>query len=492
MKKYLTAFILIFSSFFGISQNFQTIRNDGIYLFSDTNGNVKSIRIDSVASDGLDSVFCNFNSIRPNDLVYTCFTPYGASWMGKYIIVNPNGFNFFFNSSNDTIKINTQASLLESWKCFSYINGDYIEASVFAINYISFLGVTDSVKTINFQFKDSSGASLSHAINNYNIRLSKFHGLISTLEFFLFPDITSTFQIIGGPGMQGKKNIAYSDVFDYNIGDEFHREFYEGYFSGNYHATTKISICKIINKYNVSQDSVTYTYTRCEKDITSIGSNTQINYFNDTITSATVFANFNNLFFNHLPEETIFSNSNTEMSSLNMSFAFNNRLKKTLPISSGLYINNLGDSCWTEILFDGCWYNNSYIEGCGGPYYECYSGIDQYYNKLLYYKKGNEVWGSPLNCADILAGINNNAFQPIRQAQIFPNPVNVNSQLKIYDFTHNPFTLQIFNCLGTKVYEKNITQNETVLDLKSFSKGVYYYVLYDNIGNLTKDKIIIE
>ncbi len=490
MKNYFFAFSLIFFTYIANAQSYRTIKSDSIYLFSNNNGNIIALRVDSIAINAQDTILFNFKTIRQNDSIYDCFTPSGASWIGKYIIIKPNGINLFFNKTNDTIIIKTQALLLESWKCFSFTNGNYIDAYISSINTASFLGLTDSVKTISFQLKNSSGVSLPHTINNFQISISKFHGLIDLFEFYLFPDVSDVYSIIGGPNMQGKKNLTYQEVYDYNIGDEFHSEYYHGYLSGSYYATTKTSIYKVIDKYNISNNSVTYVYSRCEKDINRINADIQISYFYDTITSTIVFTNSDNQIFNHLPDETIYKNGNTEISSLSMDFTMNNRIQKTLPSQSG-FINFIGDSCWNRIMYNGCYIAMRFIEGCGGSYYECSYGLNESYNHLLYYKKGSEQWGTPLDCATLL-GIDSYKNNTKKSAEIFPNPMNENSKLRINNFIRSPYVLQIYNCLGEVKYKKIITENETVLNLKNLGKGVYFYVLYDSSGNTNKDKIIIE
>jgi hypothetical protein len=102
-------------------QNYQTVYSDRIAYFEDETGNVKCIRIDSVAGN-IDSVLYPFHNIQQLD--YDCFTPYGDSWIGEKIIIDTNGFNYFFNRDHDTIKIKTNALMNESWTAYHIPGSD--------------------------------------------------------------------------------------------------------------------------------------------------------------------------------------------------------------------------------------------------------------------------------------------------------------------------------------------------------------------------------
>jgi len=94
---------------------------------------------------------------------------------------------------------------------------------------LSFLGVTDSVKTIGFQVYDINNDSIEHALNNRHLKLSKHHGLIQTFLFRDFPDYSANWPIrsdeyvikgISSPEL-GIQNLTWKDVFDdFYPGDE--------------------------------------------------------------------------------------------------------------------------------------------------------------------------------------------------------------------------------------------------------------------------------
>ena len=58
-------------------------------------------------------------------------------------------------------------------------------------------------------------------------------------------------------------------------------------------------------------------------------------------------------------------------------------------------------------------------------------------------------------------------------------------------FNKNPTTLKITNTLGQTVLLKNITENNTQLNVSDLVKGIYFMTLTSD-GKMGKQKLIIE
>jgi len=160
--------------------DFQTVYSHRTTLFTNANGNVKSMRIDSVKFNG-DSILYPLKNIQQLD--YNCYTPYGASWLGSKIIINKS-WNYFLNAKNDTLKIKTDAKLLESWFILKK-NGISFEAIVSKFDTLTVLGVLDSVKTIKLS---AYGFGVySNKFNHGEILLSKNFGSLKTYPLVDFP-----------------------------------------------------------------------------------------------------------------------------------------------------------------------------------------------------------------------------------------------------------------------------------------------------------------
>lgn len=80
------------------------------------------------------------------------------------------------------------------------------------------------------------------------------------------------------------------------------------------------------------------------------------------------------------------------------------------------------------------------------------------------------------------------------QISIYPNPV-VGKATVEYSFSkRGQKTFELFNLLGSKVYERSMMDNEGSfsLDGSKFSKGVYFYVLRNNGKTVETRKIIFR
>ncbi|MCX6268713.1 MAG: hypothetical protein NTW16_15400 [Bacteroidetes bacterium] len=135
------------------AQNFQNICSPGITFYKDYSDNLKAFRRDSVFITGSDTLFVSYNAIR--DTTGECRDVGNGSVLGRKIIKKSNGFFCFFNRYQDSIFINTQATLNQTWKFCSLPSNSYIQAQVTSIITDSVLGATDQVKVITFQAKNS-------------------------------------------------------------------------------------------------------------------------------------------------------------------------------------------------------------------------------------------------------------------------------------------------------------------------------------------------
>ena len=236
MKRIIGLFSFVLVVFGNLSAyDYQTVYSHRTALFASSYGQVKTMKIDSVKFNG-DSILYPLKNIQ--ELDYSCYTPYGASWLGYKIIIKP-GWNYFFNQNNDTIRIKTDAKLNERWTVYSNTNIS-VFATVQKIETVNFLGITDIVKTIAFDFVIATSGMpekvksfISGDFDGKTIQISKNYGLIKTFNFLIFPypSENSTYYydnwnqyILSGltnPKL-GVQNLTWFDVFDFQVGDELH------------------------------------------------------------------------------------------------------------------------------------------------------------------------------------------------------------------------------------------------------------------------------
>jgi hypothetical protein len=152
---------------------------------------INAIRIDSVALIGNDSVFFPYKEIRFDNS--NCLD---TSWVGERIIARNNGVTVFY-SGNDSIVLEQNAAVNQSWTIYRWRDGKYIEGKVATIGLESFLGVSDSVKKIGLQAYNGSGNTINNLFNSKEIWLSKNYGLVKFYNVKNFPDDTASYDLFG-------------------------------------------------------------------------------------------------------------------------------------------------------------------------------------------------------------------------------------------------------------------------------------------------------
>lgn len=209
------------------AQDYQTVRSDFVRFFSsETNQgtNYHGIKIDSVEAVGNDSVFYNYWHVRQWES--DCeLQPYTPSFLGRKIVVRPNGQTLFFNHAEDTIAINETASLNDSWEMMKLDGGLVVQAQVVDISNQVLLDSNIQVKTIQLSVLDSLGNVISHpSIDHDTIQISDKLGIIRSPDFHLFPDQIVTFQMAGmEKPHRGMHRVGCPHDFLVEVGDEFHR-----------------------------------------------------------------------------------------------------------------------------------------------------------------------------------------------------------------------------------------------------------------------------
>ena len=114
-----------------------------------------AFRSDSVVPAGVgDTLFFSYRAIRT--IADTgCQDTTSGSILGRKIYKTQSGWFYLFNRNYDTVRINTQATLNQSWRFCPLTANGYLEAKVTAVITDSVLGAPDAVKVITLQAKDA-------------------------------------------------------------------------------------------------------------------------------------------------------------------------------------------------------------------------------------------------------------------------------------------------------------------------------------------------
>ena len=187
MKNTLLVFLL-FISFFSQAQNYNCLQPGARPYFTNGDGYLRSMRIDSVRTTGTDTIFYPYHTPRGNYIPRVMLLDStGGSWLGKKVIKQPTGTFLFDNIWLDTVVIKTQAAIGDSWIFFKDTTNNSYKATITAIDTMTISGVTDSVKAITIESDSSGVINSSDSVNKFQIILSKNHGFVQVFDLYTFP-----------------------------------------------------------------------------------------------------------------------------------------------------------------------------------------------------------------------------------------------------------------------------------------------------------------
>lgn len=472
------------------SHDYQTVYSNRIALFENSEKQIKALRIDSVKV-GVDTVFYPFATIQ--EVSRNCFSPYKASWLGEKVVVKPDGTNLFFNRDGDTITLKTRARINESWIAFQRGDDFRVKATVQSVGLDTFLGLTDSLKTISLTVIDKSGNELSHPLNSLQLKVSKNYGFVKTLNFYLLPDIEvhdtqEKFECLSLVGLTnpnaGVQNLTWFEAHDFQPGDELHvleetSDWIEHAGDRIGHAIINKAKYKYLDRTDYA-DSIIYRFARKQSIETEYPDSTTLELFNDTL--KTVVLSYPD--FDKLPGEPIFDDIQPVISVHKM-FHGSIISKNDPKFYEGFYSSD--SICWGMIVFDGCARSDTYFKGLGGPYYKCTYCCSQggEERKLVYYKKGETEWGEKLVITDVPEVKTNNNLE------FFPNPAN--NFITISNPSNTPIEkIELVDFSGKVVQTWRTNElRENKMNIQHIQPGIYLLKATTEAGIKT-GKLVVE
>lgn len=496
MKRFITFSLSLFVVLSLSAYDYQTVYSHRTALFADSTGAIKSMRIDSVKFN-VDSILYPLKNIQHLDV--QCFTPYGASWLGNKIIVNKY-WNYYFNGQNDTIKIKTDAKLNETWTVYQK-NDTRVWATVTKVELLTFLGLTDSVKTIVFNAGITTSNSSALKSNSFStvsdgktMLLSKHFGLINTFDFFVFPLQNSTMQYVSfvwdnytlagltNPNV-GVQNLTWFDINDFQVGDELHVKYnYSQATFGPPSIITNNTIQKYLNRVNFVDSIVYQIETTADYKY----------YYNNVLSSSRFYKGVaksvikRDSLFDLLPNEPYILNNELLVNSMKKDSFITKNNTHRIPFNKTM-------NCWsyqTDYNSDVCNFGYSFFsKGLGGPYFKIESGcwtIDTSTeeNTLVYYKKGTTTWGTPL----VITAIDQPEVQP--DIAVYPNPATDKISISS-GFLSELCIFELMDVRGIVILRAEVDANRNSVNLSGFTKGLYLYRLLDR-GKLIKTGEIVK
>lgn len=496
--KNLSAIFLAFlvAAPFAYGQNYQTVNSGRSAYFEAPfdplyENNVQTLIIDSQQVAQQDSVFRPgyiFHSISRDD----CYSPELGSWVGPQVIIQDNGINLFFNVHKDTIRIDTRAALNDSWVAMHLPGSLTVEATVVSHDTMHFLGLIDSVKTIHFQAYDGKMDSISELVNYKEIQISKQYGFVKAVNFALFPgevlrNSSERFTVYPLVGLSnpkvGVQNLTMLDVHDYAVGDEIHIFYSNRKRDQNGYGTNSTS--KQIYRYLARQDyqdSVSYQ-VRLTQSVSTTTFDSDGEHDDYELLDDTIMVTYKSDSVFDTPPGIVVPESG-----YHFSMPLWGHSQKVKPSPSRHLQNWSGDSCWTFQIVDGCLSSETFHKGVGGPYFSCthafyLGGIDR---ELLYYKKGNDTWGSPLDLTGMKEANVANSLH------IFPNPASGLIRLQWDDLPASDLQLELVDLNGRTLVSKSVTEGKPEVDISALEPGLYIYKVRSEGDVIKTGKVVVE
>lgn len=492
MKKTFTLLVLILLANLASSQQYLCVYPSTTSLFSDGT-EMNAIRLDSVTTETGCQVFWNYPVLRPAsaEMIDWCFSDHGGSWVGRKFRVYPNGDHVFYNISGSPITLKTNAILNENWTC--YERSDLkIRATVSSIAVETFIGLTDSVKTISLQALDAGGNAISHDINSKQFKISKSYGFVKLVSLYVFPDIhndyipdsANQFTLTGLPSpLAGNQNLTARDCYNFELNDELHTIYRVSYW-GNGNFQEKKSI-KLLTAKSLSQnlDTLKLTWDMCSREtFVSGGSDTNF-FFNGEITEQVIFSQIEQG-IDKLPGEIISLEGWN-----NYNRAYNEMYGKPCKSLYGGFYSTPDDTCVRMYVIKKSpetvsygYPDKSYVEGLGGGYYYHIDFYSELY-QIVYWKKGTEEWGTPFTCSELLGETEiNNA----RELTLFPNPAKDQVQIELK--SDKIKSLKVFDVSGRIIIDMQPNQGKHTLSVSGLDAGIYFIL----VNNIAWNKFIKE
>lgn len=486
MKKLVTL-IFFTSCLVSFSQNFNLFHPQMVRLYQ-SDAEALVLKFEDVTPEtpfSADTLYKGYDFFAGEN---NCFNPGYPFWLGDPIKKKENGDVYFYNLDQQPIKINSIHTLSEGdeWECYSsgeLFTPTTIRAFVVSIVEEDILGLTDIVKTIKFQAYDEDGNQLNSPINNKELKVSENYGLIKSPPFVSFPDIEheygiypsaeEEFLIVGMSNPEvGRLNLTTHDIFDFQTGDELHTSYYyEGGFIeiNNHYQNT---IIRYLERSQID-DTLIYQAERIRwiRNVTSTdeGLDTTEYTVHDTVEQRYS----PNEKIDNFPHQAFIVESNSGWDEATF-----NRMPSsgTKVLPADVYLKG-NSSCFSSPANDGCSYalgleDGTYRRGLGGPYFSCWVFYTEVANSLVYYKKGENEWGEPLNILSTEAP--SGAYSP-NEFRIYPNPSTDSFTLESTGLLKGrDVYLHIYDLSGRLKESVNIKQNKAIIN-HHLRTGVYFY-----------------
>lgn len=356
------------------------------------------------------------------------------------------GDSLWQNGDSSIFYIDSTAEILwikdgKSWKFFADGNNELL----IQLDTVMAKG-DDSLRVYSFII-NAPPQHFLHQFDSAQMVVSKAKGFMESFDFSVFPDSLEKIEFLH------KGPITNREIFNYEIGDEYHYNVYSNTIISTFSYSV---IVKIQDKISISPDSVLYKINN-----SWIGYNLNKRIGNGAyLFSALQFPNIDSV---GLYDDTY------ELASL---------------VSTSTYVFHPDELCniffeeeeYTEYVFGiGTFDHKFSSSGLGFPTPETYD------ETLVYYKKGTTTWGTPL----ITSSIQENLPSAI---EIYPIP---SDQIITIKGNKQELDYKIRDISGKMMMQGSIDIGSDKIDLGNLLPGVYLVKFQSSDATISK-KIILK
>jgi hypothetical protein len=305
------------------------------------------------------------------------------------------------------------------------------------------------------------------------IKISKNFGIIQAREFYSFPDIqySHSFVISGltNPNV-GIQNLLWHDVWDIKSGTELHYLYKQSDSSNP--MKCNYSKCKFIyTGHYESQDSIHISGVYFQQD----------SLFNSDSVPPIRSQSFvnrvlkRNIDFDQLPGTPI---SDGYQNSRYFSIYSQLNNVKGMNSDEGYYFQ---DSCYVKnyttvdcFSWCGCSYGASFQKNLGSTD-----------NSLVYYKKGEVIWGKPLIITALL--------NPSVQLRAKVNYLSLSKRLQVrINEQELPVNFELYDLTGKLLLSKILYTTDNLFTLQNISEGAFIYKLTSDKRAIQSGKLLLH
>jgi hypothetical protein len=495
MKKVLPV-VLLLSTFFCNAQNYQCLQSGVKHYFTNGNGYLRGIRIDSVKTFPDSTVYYPYHTPRGYYTSSAILDSNGGSWLGTRSVELNDGTFLFDNLWKDTVTIKTNAHLGDSWVFYNDTTSLFYRADLVSVDTMTVLGSIDSIKTILITARNPSGVVITDPVDSFRIILSKNNGFVRIFDLYTFPyhapdsiyrpgldyyldyllypsglaptDVTSIFSLIQ------LVNPTKAELYQWNVGDVYEysdcNEFFEHY--GTVCNPVEHYYLDTITAVTATTTGVNYTYSGWASRYTAPWPVSPVTFplgpFIYTTTRSGGVLNYDSTLLIdtvYMPEE------------------YGHGAQYS-------YIPNDSSYCIVNTLYSILGAGPGYITGAMYiPMFEYFPGPTRYKSplgllygfsagagtsgflvqeqKLIYYERG----GSPCGAIAIPPTAVNDMTAIGSSVTISPNPVQNELTITSPERITN---VVINNLVGQTVYTHSFNSEQLQIDVADFPVGVYF------------------